>query len=929
MDKGAHFHRCDFQVHTPRDGAWKGPRPVDDTGRKAYAVEFVAACRERGLAAVAITDHHDLTFFPFIRAAALEEKYQDGSAVVDEDRLVVFPGIELTLGVPCQALLLLDPDFPEAQLPAVLIALGAEVIDPKLDRLPDVISLDSISSLKQLHETLDARAQLRGRYIVFPNVTDSGHKTLLRKSMQAKYKEMPCVGGYVDGALKLGTGNQNIVRGLDPNWGRKRIAVFQTSDSRSISFDLLGRHTTWVKWAEPSAEALRQACLAPESRISQVDPILPTIHITQCTVSDSRFMSRFSIELNAQYNAIIGGRGTGKSTILEYVRWALCDQELASDEAEVADHQIRQQRLIQQTLRPYNATVEVKISRNGVEHTVVRNSVNDSIYLTIANGAPERISEAQLRAVLPIQGYSQKQLSTVSSRMDEISRFVTAPLQGQLESNRASMDDLAAQIRRNFAKLQQKRQLTTELAKSRIRRDSLSGQVALLRTSLVAVTEDSKAIIDAKAIFDETKSAIEHYMRQVERLRGAAKEFARLVEDVGVQITPRPANSQFADVVADVHSQATILTSLARMHAEAATTELQVHTDSQPGYDTALAQWITRKESFEQSYEIAKGESSVQESRLKELTDLEDALTMLDSATALQRAARDSLGDPAVEHVQLREEWLRVQDLRTEYLREQCSAIEILSKGLLRATLAEGAGVHVLIEKVKAIVAGTGLRSAKVEGLVNAVAASESPRTSMEEILMELERYVGVDFDGDVLPQTLSLLEKYGLSVSDVRKIIDRLSPEAWLELALTPLDDEPRFEFRTREGEHISFESASPGQQATALLRVLLSQDGPPLLIDQPEDDLDSEVIQEIVTDIWRAKASRQLLFSSHNANLVVNGDAELVICCGYKSAADQSAGSIKRQGAIDVAAVRDDITRVMEGGEGAFRLRKEKYGF
>ena len=108
-----------------------------------------------------------------------------------------------------------------------------------------------------------------------------------------------------------------------------------------------------------------------------------------------------------------------------------------------------------------------------------------------------------------------------------------------------------------------------------------------------------------------------------------------------------------------------------------------------------------------------------------------------------------------------------------------------------------------------------------------------------------------------------------------------------------------------------------------------MLSQGGTPLIIDQPEDDLDSDTVQEIVTKIWTSKSGRQLIFSSHNANLVVNGDADLVLVCAYVNAGDQSAGHIKEQGAIDVAAVRGQITSVMEGGEKAFRLRKEKYGF
>ena len=187
--------------------------------------------------------------------------------------------------------------------------------------------LDHITSLGQLHDILDQRDWLKKRYIVLPNVTDSGHKSVMRKGMQAEYKEMPCVGGYLDGSIeKIGTGNRTILDGKDPNWGSKALAIFQTSDSRSETFQDLGRHSTWVKWAEPSAEALRQACLGRESRIAQSEPQLQSVYISRLSVSNSKFLGPADVSFNPQYNAIIGGRGTGKSTLLDYLRWALCDQ---------------------------------------------------------------------------------------------------------------------------------------------------------------------------------------------------------------------------------------------------------------------------------------------------------------------------------------------------------------------------------------------------------------------------------------------------------------------------------------------------------------------------------------------------------------------------------------------------------------------------
>src|SRR6185503_18662819 len=118
---------------------------------------------------------------------------------------------------------------------------------------------------------------------------------------------------------------------------------------------------------------------------------------------------------------------------------------------------------------------------------------------------------------------------------------------------------------------------------------------------------------------------------------------------------------------------------------------------------------------------------------------------------------------------------------------------------------------------------------------------------------------------------------------------------------------------YKARENEYIPFGNASAGQQATALLKTLLNETGPPLIIDQPEEDLDNPVMLEVVEQVWRAKQKRQLIFASHNANLVVNGDAELVVCCDHRTTGDQSRGTIIAEGAIDVPDVRDAIKRIM----------------
>ena len=115
-------------------------------------------------------------------------------------------------------------------------------------------------------------------------------------------------------------------------------------------------------------------------------------------------------------------------------------------------------------------------------------------------------------------------------------------------------------------------------------------------------------------------------------------------------------------------------------------------------------------------------------------------------------------------------------------------------------------------------------------------------------------------------------------------------------------------------------------GQRAAALLFMLLEQPGGPLIIDQPEGDLDNRIIAELTDKLHEAKQNRQLIFASHNANIVVNGSAELV---GHLDVTESGARAFAYAGAIDEPQICKVITSTMEGGEKAFKDRQHKYGY
>ena len=121
--------------------------------------------------------------------------------------------------------------------------------------------------------------------------------------------------------------------------------------------------------------------------------------------------------------------------------------------------------------------------------------------------------------------------------------------------------------------------------------------------------------------------------------------------------------------------------------------------------------------------------------------------------------------------------------------------------------------------------------------------------------------------------------------------------------------------------------EMLSGGRRVSVLLSLLLkTADKRPLVIDQPEDQLDNRFLFEDVLPALRSlKGQRQIIVATHNANIVVNGDADQVI----QLEASGSHGRVACAGAIEESEVRDAIVRTVDGGDEAFRLRRLKYGF
>ena len=164
-----------------------------------------------------------------------------------------------------------------------------------------------------------------------------------------------------------------------------------------------------------------------------------------------------------------------------------------------------------------------------------------------------------------------------------------------------------------------------------------------------------------------------------------------------------------------------------------------------------------------------------------------------------------------------------------------------------------------------------------------------------------------------------------------VADALTKLPESKLLDLEAMELPDIIRLELNIAHGDKEDYRSIgklSTGQQCTAVLHLLLLDNPDPLIVDQPEDNLDNAFIAErIVSELRSAKLGRQFIFATHNANIPVFGDAEWI---GVMQALeDQAIMPDNFQGAVDVSEIREQSASILEGGREAFIQRKDKYGF
>lgn len=597
-------------------------------------------------------------------------------------------------------------------------------------------------------------------------------------------------------------------------------------------------------------------------------------------------------------NCLIGARGTGKTTILELIRFAL--DALPSPELDPAARR-RVESLIEQNLA--GGRVELAIeTADGLTYTITRAAGEDPIILDAGGRATEITLGAG--AFFRADIYSQNEIESIADRATsqlklldrfEPERIATiheqfALVYHALASNAGQLGPLQARLAG----------LAEELG-------ALPGIEEKLRGYGAGNGESVEAINKAhalKALRDREVRAVASageflngYSQQLKGLVGCvhAKVHSIFSGDVG---TGPNAEALAAIKRMLLNSGSELDTSLAAAHQRVELTLNELRSSWRSLSLSQHQQELAFRALIEQ-HEAAQGQA-VERSRLERTRN--DLL-------AKQRAREELRAQLADLQIMRTDMLHRLSELRDELFairRAVAERITLALRGTVRVRVLQSGNPEEYLSTLM-----DALRSSRLK---HGVVAQKLVNAFMPARLVEIVR------SGDTRP----LVEEAEINEEQARKVVEALSSsEALYRLEAVDLPDLPSVELNDG-GEYKPSQSLSTGQKCTTILPILLLESNNPLLIDQPEDNLDNRFIFEcVVASIREMKPRRQMIFVTHNPNIPVLGDAEQV----FVLESDGGNARLVRSGTVDEC--RQEIVTLLEGGEEAFKQRQNRYAY
>jgi energy-coupling factor transporter ATP-binding protein EcfA2 len=609
------------------------------------------------------------------------------------------------------------------------------------------------------------------------------------------------------------------------------------------------------------------------------------------------FLPGLNLTLPRGLICIIGPRGSGKSTLAEALRFAIKGTVGASKQ---------RLDLLQANIGSSGLVTLVANTEAGVTYTIKRAYKQPAVLLS-ADGRTVPNVDLDRGTFLPLDAYNGPEIELIADEaLGERRRALLDDLRGEelsrihlsLGEHRRSLDANADRIRAARRSINDLSERIEEFGDVRAKLDAL-GPLPETGPS----TEYSKATKQQQCNSRERKridgvlEALGSFQREADSLKTRAtdqKAFC-IVEDASsnsalLQKRQTELHKSLSGVSAQVHSLITSIESTSAV-AEKIQAELS---DLHSRQATELAQLQQLHQAADERYRV----------RL----DLEQRVARLQEMEVEQSVKRQELAQLLESRKSLKARFLSE--------REQVSAL----RDSVATELQQETGKKVRI-RVLRNADDLAYRTLLTEGLKGArVRNHDEILHSLLQLRPEqLAQFIQAD-------DSVAFDEACGFGPERAGKILDAFRENVDpLALEVVEIEDQVRIELNVATSDEPIFKDAaelSRGQKCTALLPLLLARTNNPLIIDQPEDNLDNHFIYEtVVTSVRRMKGQRQLIFITHNANIPVLADADLVIVMN----SDGKIGYVEKSGSVDDC--RDQIVDLLEGGKEAFELRRKRY--
>jgi len=900
---GARWWKFDFHTHTPASKDYgKGPdqEQLGQRTPREWLLDYMAA----EVDCVAVTDHNTGAWIDKLKQE-LENLKGEGPEGFRE--LHLFPGMEISVHGGIHILAIFDPSKKTSDLDALRGSVEYRGTPGTSDDVTRKSLVDVVGEI------------VSAGGIAVPAHVDKA-SGLFKQTGTTLEQALECDQIFAMELVSPTANKPPPYIDKNTNW-TEVLGSDSHHPSGEPGHGYPGSYFTWIKMGIPSIEGLRLALLDGElsARRSDKESGNPNEHATSILesieVSQARYMGRskaFCLRLNPWLNAIIGGRGTGKSTSVEFLRTALRRQDELPIELKSEFEKYNQVYSTRENpgLLTDDAEIKVIYRKNDSRFRIQWSPSGDLEPIEEEIHEEWRPAQGDIRQRFPVRIYSQKQIFQLARSPLALLRIVDeAP-----DVDYSSWDEKWKSEEARFLSI---RARTREIETGLSEEQRLNGELDDVKHKLA---------IFEKAGHKEVLKSFQNRSRQqrtVEAWEEGWFDAGNQLREVAIEIVPDLPEKTNFDTDSEEDIELHRLAARAHAHLDKigqAVKELAKKADE------AVKEW--RQARDKSTWRLRVDEAAVAYQELKERLSIEDA------------------GDPAaygdlVQRRQSIEQRLRELDQRKERVGELNRQADASLRRL-------GEIRRELTKKRREFLRRVLSQNPYVKIEITEYGAKENAEEEFRRLLQRedgrFERDIGQllgELYGNSNSDNVEAIENNLAKIkSNIRKIksdrsdavavkdqrfiahIQGLPPEAMDRLDLWFPEDSLDVQYSTTvDGRSFrSIQEGSPGQKTAALLAFLLSYGDEPLILDQPEDDLDNHLVYNlIVAQLREVKRQRQVIVITHNANIVVNGDAELVIALDVKHGETRE----ERKGSLQEKHVRDTICAIMEGGREAFEER------